>query len=847
MSRLPIYNVYTGARQNSRQWLSLFRITAMLFFYGNASAEGTRELEPKGVCKILLSKNSVEYRIPFALVNCKEDFRLNIRIRDYTTEKIYLGFGNVFNYRWESVIYKDVKFQVKGPDNKPVKGFILQSLPQAGKAGFINSRYEVDAGPDINGTIPQGYDPLVITPEMNGDYIIEFEIPDAIPNDSIQNEMRLFKYFDATVARGNNIIPGRLWSKAWQLATRAVEAITKASYALFYIYTNDSIVTRFDCNGLAGGVWAIYSNQWGSSASGEWSDRRQSQRGNTSVKPEYKIFLNDPDLAEFPSGHIGEMLDFKQVSNECDTVIIFAANVTKDGNIDFLVDVAPLNPNFAGPEDVQLRYNVKAGYNVLLPAWDGKDGNGNPIPSGTKVSAYISFLNGLSNVPLYDVEDNPHGFKVDIQRPMPASGVSKLKLYWDDTKLPSKYFPTNNATTGCLYDGNEPVSGCHAWTYAQNLGDTNTINSWWYLTTDQVLNLTITLNMKPLSGHITGTADACRGQSIRFSTTPITYAQTYTWRFSGNGFSVDFTANSPDTTFVYNQNESINAGKYLVSVFGRNLLCGAGKTVTKSVSIHNRPEAAFANGNTCQGAGITFTDQSIAADAILNDFTWTVKSVTGDVRTIHGNPAIIVFDTTANYTVRLLASDLLGCSDTVSRTITIKAKPDCAFEIIENPGLDKGELNFDNQTFGASAYLWNFGNNITSTLTEPFIKYDLEGNYAIMLVASNTEGCKDTAIRQYYYMPGLWFPNAFSPDNNDKNEIFRPVTQRNTLEPYQLLVFDRWGQLIFKTTDPKEGWDGTYKGDPCQSGSYSYLVQYREGKIDGSEILTKRGMVSLIR
>ena len=852
MSRMPLYREYSGAWQHIGHLAQLFLIMAMLAFHGIASGEGTKQLEPTGapinsVCKIVLSKNQAEYRIPFALVGCKEEYRLNITIRDYTSEKICLGFGNVINYLWTSILYNDVKFQIKGPDNKPVAGYELQSLPQSGNAGFINTRDEADAGPDIKNTNPEGYVPLMISPAMNGDYIIEFQIPDAALTDSAHNEMRLFEYFDISVAKENTIISGRLWSKVWQLATRAVEAKTKASYALFYIYTNDSIVTRFDCNGLAGGAWAIYSNQWGSSTNGEWSDRRQSQHGNASMKPEYKIFLNDPDPVEFPSGHIGRLVDFQQISNECDTVLTFAANVTKAGNIDFIVDVAPLNPNFIGSEDVRLRYNINAGYNVLLPGWDGKDGHGTPIPNGTQISTYISFLNGLSNVPLYDVEDNPRGFKVDIHRPMPASGSSKLKLYWDDTKLPSEYFPTNNSITGCLYDDFGPVSGCHGWTYAQRLGDTNTINSWWYLTTDQILDLSVKINMRPSSGFITGAADVCKGQAIQFNTTSIDFAQTYSWHLSGNGVSADLAKNSPDTTFISDISKTIPAGDYVISVFGSNPKCGDGRIVKKQVSIHDRPQAAFKNNSPCQGAGVTFNDQSIAADAVMSKYTWIVNSDQSSERIFHGNPVVIVFDTIANYNVTLIAADLLGCSDTSNAVITIKPKPFSSFDILVNPDLNNGELHFDNQTTGAVEYSWDFGNNTSSALFEPVVKYDLEGDYAIRLVAMNLNGCMDTGIRHYYYMPGLWLPNAFTPDNNDQNEIFRPVTQRNTLDPYQLLVFDRWGQMIFKSTNPAEGWDGKYNGELCPAGSYTYMIQYREAKIESSETITKRGMVSLIR
>lgn len=851
MSRLPIYTVYSGARQPGRL-LSWWIIIVLLGFHVFSSAEGTKQLEPrnapaKSVCKIILSQSSAEYRIPFALQNCSADFRLNVRINDYSREKIYLGFGDVINYSGDTIVYTDVKFQVKDPSGNPVTGTSLLPLPLPVNAGYISIRSQIDAGPDINNANPAGFKPLVITPDRNGDYIIEFNIPNSSPTGSVQTEMRVIKYFDVTVAKGNIPIPGRLWSKAWQLSSGSVIADTSASHSLFYIYTSDSIVTRFDCNGLAGGVWTIYSNEWGCSAGSAWTESRRSVRGNASVKPEYKIFVNDPDNVVFPSGHIGEMINFNIVPNVCDTVVTFETDVSKGGNIEIQLDIDPPNPDSFGPEDVQLGYNVTAGHNILLPAWDGKDGHGIPLANETEVKAKIRFLNGLSNVPLYDVEDNPKGFKVDIERPLPATGSTKLKLFWDDTKLPSQYNPTSNVTNGCLYDGIGTVSGCHNWTRVQNLGDTNTINTWWYLTTDQVLEKTVKLIIRPSSGNISEPVEICQGQSVSFNTSSIAFAQKYIWQLTVPGFSAGIAPDAPDTTYTYHFNKSLPAGQYVVSVFGRNSVCGDGKTVFRQINIHNLPAAAFVYDKPCQGAGITFTDQSIPADANLVEYTWIANSIPGDERTFHGNPAIIVFDTTLNYKVSHIVTDLIGCADTVSSIITVLPKPASAFTIIENSPINNGEIHFDNQTTGASGYSWDFGNNLSSTLFEPAIKYDSEGNYAIRLVATNAEGCRDTATKQYYYMPGFWLPNAFSPDKNGQNDIFRPVTQRNTLAPYELLIYDRWGQLIFKSSDPAEGWDGTYKGQPCQAGSYSYLLHYREAKIESSEIVTLRGIVSLIR
>lgn len=853
MSLLPMCIIFTVVRQFWERLLSFSIIIIILGLSGISSAEGTKQLEPNGapsnsVCKLVLSQNSLEYRIPFALVNCKEDFRLNIRINDFRNENIYLGFGQTINYADDAIIYTDVKYQIRDPKGTVVAGYSLRQLPRnSDSPGFIKNRNQVDAGPNIDTLNTQGYSPIVIKPGMNGDYIIEFEIPVSPAGTPTSSEMRVLKYFDATIANENVPIPGRLWSKAWQLATREVDADIKASFSLFYIYTNDSIVTRFDCNGLAGGVWSIYSNEWGSSTTGTWNYRRQSLRGNASAKPQYKIFLNDPDITSFPTGHIGEMVSFDVLPNVCDTVVTFEANVTKGGNINIQLDIDPPNPGSIGREDVLLGYTVLAGRNVLLPAWNGKDGNGIPLANGTEVKAKISFLNGLSNVPLYDVEDNPRGFKVDIQRPITVSGFSKLKIFWDDSKLSPLYFPTRNVTDGCFYSSIEPFSGCHSWTRTQNLGDTNTINSWWYLTTDQLIEKTVKLILRPSSGLITVPGNICIGQSISFNTKSIDFAQKYLWYFSVPGFSADKVNDAPDSTFTYDLNKFVPAGEYMISVFGRNLVCGDGKVVTKPLIIHNLPKASFTHDKACQGAGITFTVQSMPTDATLNKFAWIVNSGSVDERTFQGNPAVIVFDTSGNYHISHIVTDLLGCTDTASTIIAIKPIPDCAFSVIKNPEINNGEIHFDNQTTGASDYSWNFGNNLTSNLTEPVVTYILEGDYSIMLVATSPNGCNDTITKQYYYMPGLWLPNAFTPDKNGQNDYFRPVTQRTTLEPYQLLVFDRWGQMVFKTTNPAEGWDGFYNGQPCPAGSYSYLVQYREGKIDSSETITKRGMVSLIR
>ena len=91
--------------------------------------------------------------------------------------------------------------------------------------------------------------------------------------------------------------------------------------------------------------------------------------------------------------------------------------------------------------------------------------------------------------------------------------------------------------------------------------------------------------------------------------------------------------------------------------------------------------------------------------------------------------------------------------------------------------------------------------------------------------------------------PNIFIPNAFHP-GGFLNEIFTPSNAFVSTENYSLRIFNRWGEMIFETTDPKVGWDGTTNGRYAPEAVYVYLLQAVQA--DGSEILRK-GSVTLIR
>ena len=93
--------------------------------------------------------------------------------------------------------------------------------------------------------------------------------------------------------------------------------------------------------------------------------------------------------------------------------------------------------------------------------------------------------------------------------------------------------------------------------------------------------------------------------------------------------------------------------------------------------------------------------------------------------------------------------------------------------------------------------------------------------------------------------PNNFIPNTFRPNSEiEANRIFKPVLSYVDADEYHFIIYDRWGQIMFETTDLTEGWDGTVKGKLAELGVYSYVITYR---LNEKKIYSKYGHVTLIR
>ncbi|HRI78725.1 MAG TPA: gliding motility-associated C-terminal domain-containing protein, partial [Cyclobacteriaceae bacterium] len=212
--------------------------------------------------------------------------------------------------------------------------------------------------------------------------------------------------------------------------------------------------------------------------------------------------------------------------------------------------------------------------------------------------------------------------------------------------------------------------------------------------------------------------------------------------------------------------------------------------------------------------------------------------------------------------VSLSASNVTGQVVTTTKQMIIEvfATPDANFDT--KPKLiyiPSGILYTKNNTFDANRYEWDFGDGGFSDLPEPQHIYENEGSFTISMIAISDHNCRDTATvkNAVRVQKGgeMLVPNAFSPNlsgsssgnpgggmSDGKNDIFLPVMRGVT--QFEMLIFNRWGQLLFESRDPQIGWDGYFQGRLCEQDVYVYKLTAEY--VDGQRIV-RTGDVNLIR
>lgn len=180
-------------------------------------------------------------------------------------------------------------------------------------------------------------------------------------------------------------------------------------------------------------------------------------------------------------------------------------------------------------------------------------------------------------------------------------------------------------------------------------------------------------------------------------------------------------------------------------------------------------------------------------------------------------------------------------SDTM--IITVEALPVAAFSSFAGDSLN---IDFTDLSTGASAWFWDFGNTATSTEQNPSQTYQVAGSYTVTLIITSAGGCTDTATSVVnpteQILTPVAIPTGFTPNGDNNNDVLHVLG--GPFSECDFRIYNEWGNVVYSTTDPNGGWDGTYQGKPQPGGVYVYTVVGTT--IDGKPVELS-GNVTLIR
>ncbi|HCQ30470.1 MAG TPA: hypothetical protein DIU39_09300 [Flavobacteriales bacterium] len=348
--------------------------------------------------------------------------------------------------------------------------------------------------------------------------------------------------------------------------------------------------------------------------------------------------------------------------------------------------------------------------------------------------------------------------------------------------------------------------------------------------------ITITVNncSQPLASFTPSATSICEGDSITFTDNSTgTNISAWNWTFNG-GTPASANTQGPHTV-TFN-----TAGTYNITLQITDANGTDDTTITITVNSCNLPTAQITASTTeiCQGNCITINDNSSGGSTAWNwIFTGGIPS-----SSTQQNPGDVCWNTAGNFDVILIVSNSLG-SDTDTVNITVHSLPTVTASGDTTIVLG-GQANLTaNGTPPGGTYNWTPNddldcNNCSSLVASP------QENTTYTVLYTDSNGCfaLDSVQVLVEVETAIGVPNAFSPNNDGNNDIL--YVKGNGIETLLFIVYNRYGQKVFETTDITQGWDGTFKGKPENEGVFVYYLEVTFKDFSSQKL---KGNITLIR
>ncbi len=338
----------------------------------------------------------------------------------------------------------------------------------------------------------------------------------------------------------------------------------------------------------------------------------------------------------------------------------------------------------------------------------------------------------------------------------------------------------------------------------------------------------VQIGSKPLA-NFGYSSPLCNGLNVQFTdSTVVAVGVASQWNWIHNG-SVWSNLQNPGRIFT--------AGTQTIKLVTTSNAGCVSDTAVKTILINPAPDVSFDFSDACINTPVQFTATDNSGN--VTGWEWTF----GDGGISNAKDTLYAYATGGTYPVQLTATASNGCkSDLPPENINIYS----TLAFAGNDTITASGQPLQLQATGGVNYEWSPASGLNNpNIANPIAVLTGTQTYAYTVRAYTPLGCEsfDTINIQVYQAPEIYLPNAFTPNGDGLNDLYKgkPVGIRDFK---YLEIFNRFGQQVFYTTDFLNGWDGTYKGKQQGNGVYVVIargIDYRGLVVD------RQGTVMLIR
>jgi len=310
------------------------------------------------------------------------------------------------------------------------------------------------------------------------------------------------------------------------------------------------------------------------------------------------------------------------------------------------------------------------------------------------------------------------------------------------------------------------------------------------------------------------------------------------------GENVDLQLNTAETLFNWSNgisnivNTITTSGSYFATVTN-DFSCS---TITNSIDVYveDHPDVDFIIDGFCVGIPTSFVNTSIVDPLANMNYSWFLDNGT----VLYHDSTSYTYNDVGDYSVSFLAISDIYCKDSVVKEFTILGNPEAEFTY--NPftvSILHPQVSFTNISTDANPILWVFDDTITSVEENPSFSFSDPGMHEVWLMVEDDNQCIDSVLKliKVYYDYILHVPTAFTPNDDGDNDTFGPSGWRmEKYQSYQLIIYNRWGDKVFETTDIEIKWDGS----DAPGDTYSWVLIIKD---ELGELRKETGFVILIR